>query len=96
MIWTEGNTVDFAFTGCTGDVTWCGIWDAPHHGASLHPTVAIAPGASRTVALTYRVASYTVCVVPANMRFYLYEYHETATGSAELFEFEAQMTNVEC
>lgn len=82
----------FDFTGCTGDVTWCGSLGA--EGEAVHHTVPIAAGDSRTVYFTYQVAANSPCG-GVSVGLVVYSYREDAQGDTS-DETNTVATGVTC
>lgn len=87
---TKGG-LKYAFTSCTEEGKPC---DATR---PLNYTVPIAPGATRTVKLTYQVAADSTCGANKAIGFYSYLYYEFAAGqSTKDGIFPTGLTNVPC
>jgi hypothetical protein len=83
----QSPDLHYTVTSCTGDVSWC-PYDAgvDKGGASLHYTVPIPPGATRTAVLTYQVSPTSGCLSPTTagnyvIGFYYYFYYEFTDAS---------------
>ncbi|HEX6472593.1 MAG TPA: hypothetical protein VF069_26110 [Streptosporangiaceae bacterium] len=68
-------------TGCTGEISSCD-----------HYTVPIAPGATRTVTLTYEIATDSSCGEGRPLEFYFYNYRESSAGAVDLLAWSPAVT----
>jgi hypothetical protein len=95
--WFSSPDVRYAFTGCSGDVTWCAVSEPDARTAAAHPTAAVAPGDTRTVTFTFQVLPDSACGEDQQLALLAYSYRESSAGatSSSTYGF-ALTTDVEC
>jgi hypothetical protein len=76
--WSSG--VDFTMTSCTGGITSCWFGQPQPWAAYMNPTTPLAPGASRTVTITYDIEPTSACGGGYHIAFFLYAYRESTAG----------------
>jgi hypothetical protein len=79
---TENGDVDFGFTGCAGQISWCSI-SGTGHGASVHHDVLIPPGGTREVRFSYDIAEGSPCGEGRSIGFFFYTYRETTQNATD-------------
>lgn len=73
---TTAPGLKYAFTSCTGDGVVC----SPTGGAPSY-SAPIAPGATRTLTMTYQIAADSNCGSTITVGFYSYFYYEYNGGA---------------
>lgn len=76
---TWSSELEFAMTSCTGDVSSCWFGQPEPIAAFMNPTSPLAPGASRTVTITYDIAPDSPC--GQYIGFFFYIYRESSAGN---------------
>jgi FtsP/CotA-like multicopper oxidase with cupredoxin domain len=78
---TAAGDVQYAFSSCAGQLSWCSIWAPDSHGVSVHHDVTIPPGGTREVRFSYQVAAGSPCGAGRTLAFYFYSYRETTNNA---------------
>ncbi|KOG89120.1 hypothetical protein [Streptomyces varsoviensis] len=88
---TVSYGMKFNFLTCKGDASVC------EPGGAVNYTAPIAPGASRTVTMTYEVAADSPCVGNGTIGFYAYLHYEFDNGkNAKDGSYFSPTTAVQC
>jgi hypothetical protein len=77
---TQVSGVDYAMTSCTGQINSCWYSTPEPWAAYMNPTSPIAPGATRTVDITFQVEPTSACGGGRNITFFFYTYRESTAG----------------
>jgi hypothetical protein len=77
---TQVSGVDYAITSCTGQVNSC--WNSTPEPWAAYTTLTapVAPGATRTVDITFQVEPTSACGGGRNITFFFYTYRESTAG----------------
>jgi hypothetical protein len=89
---TAAGDVQYAFSSCAGQLSWCSIWAPDGHGVSVHHDVTIPPGGTREVRFTYHVAAGSPCGSGRSLAFYFYSYRETTNDAGFVTVYDPQPT----
>jgi hypothetical protein len=97
LAWVSGGLVEYSFTGCTGDLSWCLVVPPDNHTVSAHHSVTIAPGDTRTAAFTYEIAAGSPCGEGESLGLVVYSYRESSAGAEQANDYGKQLrTDVAC
>ena len=97
IAWFSSPEVRYAFTGCSGDVTWCAVSEPDARTAAAHPTAAVAPGDTRTVTFTFQILPDSACGEYEQLALLAYSYRESSAGATSSSHYGLDLTtDVEC
>jgi len=89
-----GN-VEYTFTGCSGDVSWCAAVE-DGRASAVHHTAEVAPGATRSATFTLQIDEDSPCGYAVGIAFRTYHYRESSAGAVDGFSNAIVSTGVSC